>query len=57
MGKENLNLERQEKIMLSVIAHLSLDELSALQDSLLKLLDQTSKRMSFLRLLKKMQGE
>lgn len=53
---KGLDLEKQEKIMLGAIAHLSLDELMALQVSLLKLLDQTNKRVSFLTLLKKMRG-
>lgn len=53
---KGLDLEKQEKIVLGAIAHLSLDELMALQVSLLKLLDQTNKRVSFLTLLKKMRG-
>lgn len=53
---KGLDLEKQEKTVLGAIAHLSLDELMALQVSLLKLLDQTNKRVSFLTLLKKMRG-
>lgn len=54
---KGLDLEKQEKTMLGVIAHLSLDELMELQISLLRLLEQTNKRVSFLKLLKKMRGK
>lgn len=51
-----LDLDKQEKVVLDVISHLSLDELMELRASVLKLLDQTNKRISFLMLLKKMRG-
>lgn len=51
-----LDLDKQEKVMLDAISHLSLDELMELRSSVLKLLDQTNKRISFLMLLKKMRG-
>ena len=53
---KGLDLEKQEKIVLSAIAHLSLDELMELQTHLLTMLDLTNKRISFLSLLKKMRG-
>lgn len=54
---KGLDLEKQEETMLGAIAHLSLDELMELQISLLRLLEQTNKRVSFLKLLKKMRGK
>lgn len=51
-----LDLDKQEKVVLNAISHLSLDELMELRSSILKLLDQTNKRISFLMLLKKMRG-
>ncbi len=58
MNKSNgLNLEKQEKTMLGAIAHLSLDELMELQAHLITMLDLTNKRISFLKLLKKMRGD
>ena len=53
---KGLDLEKQEKVVLSAIAHLSLDELMELQTQLLTMLDLTNKRISFLSLLKKMRG-
>lgn len=53
---KGLDLEKQEKVVLSAIAHLSLDELMELQTHLLTMLDLTNKRISFLSLLKKMRG-
>lgn len=52
----SLDLNKQEKVVFDTISHLSLDELMELQASLLNLLDQTNKRISFLMLLKKMRG-